>query len=139
MRVPRREPRAFLGINLTPLIDIVFQLIVFFLVTSHLAQQEAALELELPPAESARPDLTTESPRIILNLLPGSEDVWVAGRRLDLAGLRVVLEAERRQRGDQMELRIRADRHTNYQQLEPILALCAELGIRNVTLATVQP
>ena len=39
-------------INLTSLIDVVFLLIIFFLVSSHLAKQESQLELPLPVADS---------------------------------------------------------------------------------------
>ena len=48
MRVPRLAQRSAVGINMTPLIDIVFQLLIFFLVSSRLSQQESQMALPLP-------------------------------------------------------------------------------------------
>jgi len=52
MRVVSNLSRGSLGFNMTPMIDVVFLLIIFFLVSSHLAQQETQLELDLPEATS---------------------------------------------------------------------------------------
>ena len=49
----RRRRRSSVGLNLTPLIDVVFLLLVFFLLTAHFVQ-EKQLDIELPKAESAQ-------------------------------------------------------------------------------------
>ena len=53
MRLPQRRPLTA-QINMTPMIDVTFQLIIFFLLSSRLAQQEA-LELDLPTAATSSP------------------------------------------------------------------------------------
>lgn len=139
MRIPHRRPRASLGLNMTPLVDIVFQLMVFFLVASHLAQQETVLELALPQAASGEPDLPLEFPRVVLNVAEGSHGVWVAGRQLDLAELRTLLAAEIGLRQGPVQVRIRCDRTVPYSRLEPILEACAEAGITDVVIASTEP
>jgi biopolymer transport protein ExbD len=53
MQYDRRwRRRSSIGLNLTPLIDIVFLLLVFFLLTAHFVK-EKRLDIELPAAESA--------------------------------------------------------------------------------------
>ena len=52
MRVPSNLARGSLGFSMTPMIDVVFLLIIFFLVSSHLAQQEVQLDLDLPAKAS---------------------------------------------------------------------------------------
>ena len=53
MQVPSSTTsRGEVGFNMTPMIDIVFLLIIFFIVSSHLARQETQLELALPAASS---------------------------------------------------------------------------------------
>ncbi len=47
----RRQRRSSVGLNLTPLIDIVFLLLVFFLLTAHFVK-EKRLDIELPKAQS---------------------------------------------------------------------------------------
>ena len=54
MRVPSRVLSHQVGFNMTPMIDVVFQLIIFFLLSSHLAKQETQLPLPLPEAISGR-------------------------------------------------------------------------------------
>ena len=43
MRIPARAISGDVGFNMTPMIDVVFQLIIFFLLSSHLAKQETQL------------------------------------------------------------------------------------------------
>lgn len=137
MRLPRLGRSRPVEFNVTPLIDVVFLLIVFFLVSSHLAQQETQLELALPAAASSREAETNEAARVTINLLPdgelllGSESVEVGqvGRRL---------EYERRRTTEDLEVRIRADRTVPYRLVEPILMACARARIWNVSFAVVK-
>jgi biopolymer transport protein ExbD len=48
MAVELKKYSAVSAINLTPLIDVVFQLLIFFLVASNIADQEQKLKLDLP-------------------------------------------------------------------------------------------
>lgn len=133
MRVPTR-PRSFgLRFNLTPLIDIVFLLVIFFLAASHFARSETAEAVELPEAtQSERED----SARRRLVVTVTAEGTYrIGGRAIDLAGL------ERRIAGDGRkleEVRIRADRSVPYRLIEPILLSCAESGVHSVKFAVVR-
>ena len=65
-RVDRSRPIDF---NMTPLIDVVFLLIIFFLVSSHLAQRETQQELALPTAASGRVGEDSPTARVTIHLL----------------------------------------------------------------------
>ena len=54
MRIPSPATTDGVGFNMTPMIDVVFQLIIFFLLSSHLAKQETQFALPLPAAESGQ-------------------------------------------------------------------------------------
>ena len=54
---------------MTPMIDVTFLLIIFFLVSSHLAQQELQVDLELPAAASGDDLKDDDARRITVNLL----------------------------------------------------------------------
>jgi len=54
MKIPGRVRGAGLKFNLTPMIDVVFNLIIFFLVASHYSRSEAVVDLELPRRKSTR-------------------------------------------------------------------------------------
>src|SRR4029079_420175 len=69
MRVPNRIITTDVGFNMTPMIDVVFQLIIFFLVSSHLAKQERDMPLPLPRAKSAAAARVDKRPRLTVNVL----------------------------------------------------------------------
>ena len=58
MRVPTRSVSGEVGFNMTPMIDVVFQLIIFFLLSSHLAKQEKEVPLPLPVSSSVTTAVT---------------------------------------------------------------------------------
>lgn len=134
MRVPLRNRREPIQLNMTPLIDVVFLLIIFFLVSSHLARQETQLELDLPTAASGREAAVESRPRLSVNVLPDGRIMLGSTETLpgDIARR---LQYERNQTGDDLEVRIRADRSVPYGIVEPILTACAESGIWNVNFA----
>ncbi len=61
MRVPLRRRRSDLGFNLTAMIDVVFNLIVFFLVASHFSQAQPDDPVNLPAASQAAEGKTIPS------------------------------------------------------------------------------
>ncbi len=136
MNIPRLGRNRSIKFNVTPLIDVVFLLIIFFLVSSHLAQQETQLELALPTASSVRDD-ESHTERVTINvradgqLLLGSEAVSTAevGRRLGV---------ERQETSANLEVRIRADRNLAYRHIEPVLLACAKAQIWNVSFAVIE-
>ncbi len=137
MRLPTALRRRTFGINMTPMIDVVFLLIIFFLVSSHLAQQETQLELDLPEAESGQDLAEAENPRVTVNvtadgtLLLGSTPV--AADELESR-----LRHERQRTGEELEVRIRGDRTVPYRFVEPILLAAARAGIWNMSIAVIR-
>ena len=134
MKAPRYKPAKKYGFNMTPMIDVVFLLIIFFLVSSHLARQENQIEMELPVAQSADDDVEQDTPRVTVNV---KEDgtIWVGGRPVSPEALIQRLTAAQQQQGDDLEVRIRGSRVAPYAFFEPIMLACTESGIWNVTFA----
>jgi biopolymer transport protein ExbD len=139
MKIPSVYQRADVGINMTPLIDIVFQLLIFFLVSSHLARQETQLPLPLPTAASGVEEAQAEeSPRLTINLLADGT-VRLAGHKLTTDQLSVRLKQLRATLDASTELRVRGDRAVAYEYVEPILQGCAAAGWSRVTFAVREP
>ncbi len=140
MRVPTSLSRADPGFNMTPMIDVVFLLIIFFLVSSHLAQQEVQLELDLPEAGSGQRPAEEEARRVVVNVLPQEQPagrIMVGGRLMHSDELAELVRYESRRVGRQLEVRIRADRKVPYRVVEPVMVACAEAGVWKVTFAVV--
>ncbi|MEY4178307.1 MAG: hypothetical protein RLY70_1881 [Planctomycetota bacterium] len=139
MKVPQFAQRSAVAINMTPLIDVVFQLLIFFLVSSRLAHQETRMELPLPVAEGGTESLPDDPrPRVTLHVLANGQ-WWLVGRPVAVAELPERLRSVVAEHGPEVELRVRADREVPYRHIEPMLAACARAGLGNVTFAVYSP
>ncbi|MES9939652.1 MAG: biopolymer transporter ExbD [Candidatus Thiodiazotropha sp. 6PLUC2] len=76
-----------LAINLTPLIDMVFILLIFFMVTSSFVK-EPGVEVDRPSAATA----TIKQQAAILIGVTGEGDVWIDKRRVDIRAVRANVE-----------------------------------------------
>ncbi|MEM6654602.1 MAG: biopolymer transporter ExbD [Planctomycetota bacterium] len=134
MRLPIRSTPPSAAMNMTPMIDVVFLLIIFFLVSSHLAKQETQMELDLPSAGLA--DRADESPerRVTINVLPDGQ-TFLGGERADARTLADRLAFEQQQSETPLRVRIRGDRSAAYRAIEPVLVACAEAGVWDVNFA----
>ena len=127
------------GFNMTPMIDIVFQLIIFFLVSSHLAQSQMQYVFDLPEAQTGQEQLeTTQTTKIVINLLPPENGkteytILLAGEPVDIPTLKKKLTYERSKQ--LIEIHIRTSQKTPYKVVEPILTACAQSGVWDVRFA----
>jgi len=121
---------------MTPMIDVVFLLIIFFLVSSHLARQENRLPLDLPVAATFDP---LDPERAPLTISVDGEAKWlVGGNIVDLAKLRSILTDLRNQMGSDAAIRIRTDAAVQYQYVEPVLREAALAGVTDAAIAVRQ-
>jgi biopolymer transport protein ExbD len=137
MRVPTRAVSSEVGFNMTPMIDVVFQLIIFFLLSSHLAKQETQLPLPLPAADSGTAEPADNRPRLTVNVLADGT-LLVASRPITPDDLVPLLRERRAMHGSELEVRIRGDRGVLYSRVEPVLLACVQAGIWNVAYAVVR-
>ncbi len=130
MRSPSRPHTGPLQFNMTPMIDVVFLLIIFFLVSSHLARQESHLPLPLPAAESGEARDEMYHQRVVVNVkLDGA--MSLAGRNVSSDELERRLQNEHERVGADLEVRIRCDRNVPFQFVRPILLAVSGLPPRN--------
>ena len=139
-------PRA-LGVNLTPMIDIVFLLIVFFLLTAQLSSQRV-LELELPRAALGDDPSASDTPGVV-NVVPASQVAALGGDyRL---GTRVFRATPMGISSLEMELRglmardadarvvVRADRSEDSQRVIEAVRAASRAGVSRVEVAVIEP
>jgi biopolymer transport protein ExbD len=142
MKIPQNRIPGDVGFNMTPMIDIVFQLIIFFLVSSHLAHQEAQMKLALPTARSGEepPDdeASRHAPRLTINIRPDGQ-TSLGTDVVNADELTERLKAKLDGGGSKMEVRIRCDRAAPYRTVEPVLLSCAKANVWNVTIAVYRP
>lgn len=134
MRVPNYPGSRGVSINLTPMIDVTFLLIIFFLVSSHLAKQENFLPLELPLAGSGISDFSDRTTLTIQIPSDGSYLVNNANVPLDqMQNLILIKMAENGK--NPIRIRIRTDKSAAYAPIAKLLKLCAVTGNSDIVFA----
>ena len=134
MRIPTSIARTEVGFNMTPMIDVVFLLIIFFLVSSHLAKQEAQLELPLPTADSGETPVVTTAPRLTINVLADGS-VNLAGKPTSLEQLVERLNTRRLEETEELEIQIRTHQDVPFADFEPVMLACTNAGVWNINIA----
>ncbi|MCF6337993.1 MAG: biopolymer transporter ExbD [Gammaproteobacteria bacterium] len=119
-------------LDIAPLIDIVFLLLVFFMLTSTFMVPEA-IELELPESSSAQvSDITP-----IIVSLNETGQLALNGERIDLEQLRATIEPLIKQNAD-VPITLKSDASTRVQLLLQVMDEIRAAGGTDVALATTQ-
>lgn len=131
--------------NLTPMIDVTFLLIVFFVLVSQIVKVE---NVDLAPPELDRPasELPGDEQRAVINVRPGSDGRAVAytiGGRSYPVGAAGVERLTRHlaslyTRQSATRINLRADQRTHYVWIDPVLRAVADAA-RRVETADVTP
>lgn len=121
-------------INVTPLIDVVMCLIIFFLLVGRLASQQGK-PISLPATGVGD---TEPAPRLVLAVAPsttvGTPELTLGGTSVSLAELPAMLKARL---GDAAApLAIRADRRLSWGEVRPVVEACRAAGLSSVKLVT---
>lgn len=136
MRLPSPRRDGGLKFNLTPMIDVVFNLIIFFLAASHLARSEIVADVELPEAATGGPEESELNRRLIVTILAdGSFDVGGTELAMPQVEQLIVAGYEAQTKNREFEVRIRTDRHVPYARIEPLLLTCARAGVTRIRFA----
>lgn len=118
-------------INLAPLIDVIFQLLIFFMLSSSFTFQKG-IHVKLPPAVTSEP---AQSATVVLTIT--DDDVlYFQGRVITVKELREQLKTDPWKGKPVM---IKADRRASLGRIVEIWDLCRELGIEHINIATTQP
>jgi biopolymer transport protein ExbD len=138
MKTPRFPRSRRLGINMTPMIDVVFLLIVFFLVSNHLVRQESRIAVELPQAISGETDVPDNRVRMTVTVLADGT-IYLSGQPISPEDMERRLALLIAQEGKDVEIRVRASRDLPYRLIAPLMVTCAKQGIWNLTFAVHEP
>jgi biopolymer transport protein ExbD len=157
MRIKRAEALETVGFSMTPMIDIVFQLIIFFMLATDFSQLQFS-ELTLPDAMSAVDDSKPDPDRLHVNLMHKTQDCdasqcrnrdhWrlvVNQREYGYDQIKVML----RNFGDRdrdpvtmtsnLPVMLWADKGAPYSEMERFMMACAQAKIVKLELGTRKP
>lgn len=135
MKFQNRDPQPA-GMQLAPMIDIVFLLLIFFIVTWQFSRSETEMKISVPSSEEGA-DPKRVIGEIIVNVRADGE-VIVDGRVMSRVQLKEKLENISRQHPNQ-PVRLRGDAKTEYQTIVEVIDTCQKAGIWNISFATQRP
>lgn len=134
MLIGKKQDDAGPNIEMTPIIDMVFLLLIFFLVATTYQQSERELAIALPEAEAAAP-ISTMLREIIINV-DAQGQIIVSGQPLELEELRTLVADAVRINPDQ-KVSVRGDKDIAYGAIARVLDVCKAAGAQQPFLDTV--
>lgn len=113
-------------LNLTPMIDVVFLLIIFFMAASKFAEVEADIELQLPEVVAAAPLTSAPKQRVVCVERDGA--MQLDGEAISLSEITTRL-ASAQSEYPELSVVIRGDAACEFQHVAAALAACKDANI----------
>lgn len=133
----RRQNRDEVSVNLTPLIDVVFLLLIFFMVSTTFTR-ETRLDITLPEADGSPAAQPEEQVKVVVG---ANGRYSVNGQVLtknDADTLRSVLLREA-EKGTDLPFTITADAQASHQAVVRVMDVAGRIGFTNINITTRAP
>ncbi|KLD96259.1 ExbD/TolR family protein [Aliarcobacter butzleri] len=121
--------REALGLDLTPVIDVVFILLIFFIVTSVFKKEELALLLDLPSSNAK--EMEVKEGQIFIEL--GKDKLAIKGIEVSFDSLEDNLKAIKNRNNPVI---VRIDKKVEYERVVKVLDLLQKYNLVNLALVT---
>ena len=126
MSVQIKRSQVLGALSLTPLIDVVFLLLIFFLVASRLSQEDRELDIPLPSAANAMP-MTAEPQEMVVNIDQNGA-IYVNNDPLTQDQFETLLRQAAVNNPTGQTVIIRADRNVPVQTPVSVMDICIACG-----------
>ncbi|MFC1776873.1 ExbD/TolR family protein [Pseudomonadota bacterium] len=120
-------------INITPMLDVVFIMLIFFIVTATFVK-EAGIEVNRPDAATA----TKAENANILIAIGANNDIWIDRRMIDIRSVRPNIERLHAE-NPQGSVVIQADKESKTDTLIQVMDAARQAGVFNVSIAANEP
>ena len=120
-------------INLTPMLDVVFIMLIFFIVTASFVK-EAGIEINKPDALTA----VKQDRANILIAISENDEIWINRRKVDIRSVRPNIERLHAE-NPQGSVVIQADKKSTNEKLVAVMDAARLAGVYNVAIASEEP
>jgi biopolymer transport protein ExbD len=134
MLVHDREMDSSIHIDFVPMVDVLFNLLIFFLLATTIAQVEREMKIALPFATASGP-ISAAVREFIINV-DSRGKTFVAGQEINAGDLQTMVHEAVASNPDQ-KVTVRGDRTTAYANIVTVLDTCKTAGIQEPYLDTV--
>ncbi|PCJ45110.1 MAG: biopolymer transporter ExbD [Moraxellaceae bacterium] len=118
------------NIDITPMIDVVFIMLIFFIVTASFVK-ETGIDVNRPQAATA----VAKQHANILIAINANDEIWIDKRRVDARSVRGII-ARMHAQNPQGSLVIQADKQSTNDKLVKVMDAAREVGIVDIAIAT---
>ena len=132
MAVKIQKGNALASLSITPLIDVVFLLLIFFLVATKFDEEESALDIQLPQATESTP-IWSQPQSLIININRKGE-YYVSGKNVSAKELRNLLETSWKNPLTDSSVVIRGDERAPFGVIVTAANMCQELKLNYSTV-----
>ena len=123
--------------QMTPMIDVVFQLIIFFVVTA--AMQDKAMETNVLMAMAPNgPVETVKDPRTVTVDVVADGTIQIMKSRISEGQLLTVLNNARKTSGQSTPIVIRGDLTTKHEAIKRVMDICGKAGLWKIRFAALK-
>ena len=129
MRKARRREQEESEVNLTPMLDVVFIMLIFFIVTASFVK-EAGIDVSRPAAATAE----RKERGNIMVAITANDQIWMDRRQVDRRALRANIERLHAE-NPQGSVVIQADKNSKSGLLVEVMDAARLAGVKNVSLA----
>ncbi len=138
MRLPSQQRSFGTAFNITPLIDLVFLLNIFFLVATYFIRNDQVEAVDLPSAAHGQDESADEPGELVVTVTADGQ-LSIKNSPVTLDEFERSLREKLAKHGvDHTEVRVRADKTAPYSTVEPLLLKTAELGVVKFRFAVLQ-
>ena len=124
-------------LDMTPMIDVVFQLIIFFVVTA--AMQDKAMETNVRMAMAPNgPVETVKDPRTVTVDVVADGTIQIMKTRLSEGQLLTILNNARKSAGQSTPVVIRGDLETKHEAIKRVMDICGKAGLWKIRFAALK-
>ena len=119
-------------IDLTPMLDVVFIMLIFFIVTASFIK-EAGIDVNRPFAPTA----DKQADASILVAISAGDEIWIDRRMVEVSGVRGVIE-KLHQENPKGSLVIQADEKSTNAMLVVVMEAAKSAGVANVAISALE-
>ena len=134
MKLSKSKPKSSVTFNMTPMIDIVFLLIIFFMTVSQITR---TVDIPLPLPRVTQGDVETRTSTITINL-NAEGTILITGQPLSLKSAMKAIESRLNKSGNdhrKVKIQLRCDRNCECRHVSELLKSLANIGFLNVRSA----
>jgi len=132
----RNLPHEGSELDMTPMIDVVFQLMIFFIVTIKM-EADVNKDIILEPGKNG-PIVKGEDPRMLVVEVDRRGTISIHNARMDSGTFKQIMRARVARIGQNFTVLVRGDKRARHKDIRKVMDICSSVGIWKIQFAAIK-